>query len=253
MRCLLRSVFYMFFIGWTVVHTAYANMFVGYDEFCGLPVIVGANQQTATAERDGEGRPFIHIDPSAMNNWTLSRKFTLAHECAHHLLGHTSSLGSMERYHGGTAKQELEADCWAAKRLKERGLVNDLNFTMAKFSENHFSGNGYPSGWERVTNIKKCMGSSSSESVCRTITEACNHRKHSQGDQVQCRHFTQAHHQGDLVACQHVCFNGWGQAVRCHPNGDIIPCQHQVRAHQFDVVPCNHAAHPAGHSKNICQ
>lgn len=44
-----------------------ADMFAGYDAFCGLPVVVGPNPQMATAETDRIGRKFIHIDPRAMS------------------------------------------------------------------------------------------------------------------------------------------------------------------------------------------
>lgn len=132
-------------------------VFIGYDSFCGLPIFTGQNPQIATAEKDSYGRPIIHIDPTALANLTSSRIFTLAHECAHHKLGHTSRLGEMERYHGGTRKQELEADCWAAKQLSKYGQFTDLQFqTLKNLADGHFIANGYPSGVERAQNIYSC-------------------------------------------------------------------------------------------------
>lgn len=109
---------------------ARADVFAGYDSFCGLPVVVGPDSQTATARTDPSGQKFIHIDPGAMNNWSMSRMFTLAHECAHHLLGHTSQLGQMQRYRGGPAPQELEADCWAAQKLASVGYTSDITLSL---------------------------------------------------------------------------------------------------------------------------
>ncbi len=86
------------------------SIFAGYDSFCGLPVVVGNDAQSASARKDQFGRKFIHVDPNVMSNWSMSRMFVLAHECAHHLLGHTNRIGELERYYGGTSKQELEAD-----------------------------------------------------------------------------------------------------------------------------------------------
>jgi hypothetical protein len=131
--------------------------FTGYDSFCGLPVFTGSNPQFATAERDNQGNPIIHVDPSVLSNMSNSRIFTLAHECAHHLLGHTTQLGHLERYSGGTRKQELEADCWAAQKLSQFGQFSDLEFqTLKNLSDGHFAGNGYPSGNERAHNIYAC-------------------------------------------------------------------------------------------------
>lgn len=136
-----------------------AQMFVGYDSFCGLPVVVGSDAQQATARTDQFGNKFIHVDPSIMSNWSASRKFVLAHECAHHLLGHTNSLGQLERYHGGTRRQELEADCWAAGALAEVGFDFDITRTILEHANRgHFSSGGYPSGRERAANISSCAG-----------------------------------------------------------------------------------------------
>lgn len=133
-------------------------MFAGYDSFCGLPVIVGSDSMTATARKDPAGNKYIHIDPGAMANWTISRIFTLAHECAHHRLGHTNSLGEAERFAGGTARQELEADCWAAKKLRSNGYDSEVQrMVFESYQQGHFSGGvGYPSGVERARNIASC-------------------------------------------------------------------------------------------------
>ena len=217
---------------------AQPDMFVGYDSFCGLPVVVGHDPQTATARKNSLGKPFIHIDPGAISNWTTSRIFVLAHECAHHLLGHTNTLGEMERYFGGTRKQELEADCWAARQLRRFGHMFDLDRTvLEQLSRGHFKpGGGYPSGTERATNIVQCS---------RSGSRLCRHRAHRGGDRVQCEH-VRTWHRGDLYPCSHPCPSPVG-AVPCHPRGDIGPCLHSSPAHRFDRVPCTHPSHPAGH------
>jgi len=140
--------------------SAKAEVFAGYDAFCGLPVIVGSDPQVASARIIPSVGKYIHIDPGAMENWTMSRMFTLAHECAHHLLGHTNSLGQAERFYGGTAKQELEADCWASAKLRSIGYNSDITRTiLERSSEGHFSAGGYPSGAMRAQNIATCAGS----------------------------------------------------------------------------------------------
>ncbi len=227
------------------------EMFAGYDSFCGLPVVVGYDPQVASARMDSSGHPIIHVDPGAMSNWTVSRIFTLAHECGHHQLGHTSAMGAMQRYYGGTARQELEADCWAAQKLKSLGLFSDITRTvLQQASQGHFSSQGYPSGIERASNISACVGGGGGQQ-CRTITRPCNHPAHPNGDQVLCSHLVLAHPLGDLYPCQHVCYGPFGPAS-CHPQGDIVPCQHTVPVHPFDVVPCSHPAHPAGDVETVC-
>jgi|CXWL01.1.fsa_nt_gi hypothetical protein len=226
------------------------QIFAGYDVFCGLPVVVASDPQIASARTDANGQKFIHVDPSAMANWTSSRMFTLAHECAHHLLGHSSAAGTVQRYYGGTREQELAADCWAARKLRSAGLLNDVTRTMVQqASQGHFAGAGYPSGVERASNIANCASTGSVPSslpVCRVETTQCGHPAH-RADTVACRHFVQAH-AFDAVPCQHSC-GGWP----CHSAGDRIPCQHPVQAHQADAVACSHPAHPQGDARTVCR
>ncbi|NQY37296.1 MAG: hypothetical protein HRT37_20525 [Alteromonadaceae bacterium] len=235
-------------------HNSNADVFAGYDSFCGLPVVVGSDLQTATARTDKYGNKFIHIDPKAMSNWTTSRMFTLAHECAHHLIGHTTPLGQKERYYGGTSKQELEADCWAARKLESIGVYRDIDRAILdNAKQGHFSSGGYPTGMERAQNIINCVegGGDDHGQVCENEIQQCYHEAHSRGDKVDCSHPIQAHSRGDIVPCQHQCQSQWGW-VPCHNQGDVIPCQHVVPQHRYDLVGCEHVAHPRGHLKQVC-
>lgn len=186
---------------------ASADMFAGFDSFCGLPVIVGSDPQTASARKDAAGRKFIHVDPGAMANWTMSRMFTLAHECAHHLLGHTNPMGEAERFYGGTAKQELEADCWAAAKLRSVGYYSDITRTiLERASEGHFSSGGYPSGLERAQNIARCSrGYGASQPICHNVQVAEPYTD------------IQVVMQPVQVACQHCGCNPYGQCGCMHP------------------------------------
>ena len=134
-------------------------LFAGYDEFCGVPVIVRPNPQSATAERDSLGRPEIHVDPGVMANWTMSRIFTLAHECGHHKLGHTTPGGTWIRntQFWATRAQELEADCWAARALAANGYRRDLEKAYIDFAyQGSVPPGNYPSGQERAHNVARC-------------------------------------------------------------------------------------------------
>lgn len=144
--------------------TAQPGMFAGYDEFCGLPVIVLPNPFGASAARDPSGRPVIYVDPAIMSNWTSSRIFVLAHECGHHRIGHTTPRGQWFRHTQGwaTRVQELEADCWAAEALALRGYGRDLRRQYDDFLRQgrvSFPPN-YPSGIERAETVARCSGMS---------------------------------------------------------------------------------------------
>jgi hypothetical protein len=134
-------------------------MFVGYDSFCGLPVYVRSTTQTAEATFDERGRPIIIIDPGVYGNWTASRIFVIAHECAHHINGHTSSAGMMRRFHGnGTAAQERGADCWAAEQLAQIGLIDEIERALFDFANAPTQPfwSPYPSGRERAGVVYGC-------------------------------------------------------------------------------------------------
>ncbi|SDE59034.1 hypothetical protein SAMN04488071_3296 [Kordiimonas lacus] len=260
MRTLFISLFMMVLCGQP---DAFAQaMFVGYDDFCGVPVSVGNTGRGAIADRDAAGNPFIVIDPDMFSNWTNSRLFVLAHECAHHRLGHTTNLGKMNRSSPwGTRSQELAADCWAAKALLDRKAYFDVDRVVRNHvSKGHYSSDGYPSGFERAQNISMCVFEAdlnvrdSFYSGCSMQNSSCNHALHARGDVMHCRHMRQAHLNGDVIPCQHACRNIYGGAQACHPRGDIVPCQHAAPVHPSgDLVPCQHAAHPGGHRDLVCR
>lgn len=137
--------------------------FVGYDPFCGLPVIETYNPQGASASRSANGSPVIYIDPSILRGWDNSyRLFVFAHECGHHSLGHSTPQGMYFRntVYWATSSQELAADCFAAQALASRGRTNDiLQVARRYYSQGSYSpGGGYPSGQRRAFNMMECGG-----------------------------------------------------------------------------------------------
>lgn len=205
---------------------AEAEVFAGYDSFCGLPVIVGTDPLVASARTDPTTGKYIHIDTGAMANWTMSRMFTLAHECAHHLLGHTNSLGQAERFYGGTAKQELEADCWASAKLRSIGYDAEITRTvLERSSEGHFSAGGYPSGAMRAQNIAACAGASVA------------------GNGTRCRNVQMNEPFMDVkvviqqvqIPCQHCGCNAFGQCG-CADKFDVVTQPVQVPVQRTRIV-----------------
>lgn len=140
------------------VTSANAQMFAGYDEFCGVRVVVVPTPQMAVAARDAAG-PIIYVDPGVLHNWTASRVFALAHECGHHKMGHSTPQGEWFRHteYWATRAQELQADCWAARALRDHGYHEDLRRAIRQFAnEGPMMHGTYPSGWERASHIAAC-------------------------------------------------------------------------------------------------
>lgn len=142
----------------TIVNAS-ESMFAGYDNFCGLPVFVERTSQGSLADIR-QGQRVIIVDPGVMGNWTLSRIFYLAHECAHHKLGHMEMDEQLKRkYMNATRRQELEADCWAAEALGDNGYKADIERTILQHkSEGPIMQGPYPSGTERAQYIAQCAG-----------------------------------------------------------------------------------------------
>lgn len=136
----------------------FAQIFVGFDEFCHIPVVVMQTGQGAVAGRDSFGNPVIYVDPGVYGNWTSSRKFALAHECGHHVLGHTTPQGLWAR-NWASREQELSADCWAGKQLASIMDMEDLKRQLSQFaSQGPIPWGPYPSGWERARVAAQCAG-----------------------------------------------------------------------------------------------
>jgi hypothetical protein len=158
----LRLLVVVLFSVLVLIHkNGFAQMFAGYDQFCGVPVVVVPNSQSASAARDQFGNPIIYVDPGVMANWTMSRMFALAHECGHHTLGHTLPQGMWFRntQSWATRQQELEADCWAAQQLVRIRDTQDLRQMIMQFaSQGPVPQGPYPSGMERASAAAQCAG-----------------------------------------------------------------------------------------------
>ena len=155
----MRFIFWVFFTLMPLFASAQSSMFAGYDAFCGLPVIVESTSQDAVATIRNNMRIII-VDPGVMSNWKFSRMFALAHECGHHVLGHLSLQERFSRSHmNATARQEISADCWAAKVLAANGYYGEIERAIRDNDGQGPMMNGpYPSGTTRAAYIGQCAG-----------------------------------------------------------------------------------------------
>ncbi|WP_019615107.1 hypothetical protein [Psychromonas ossibalaenae] len=155
-----RSFIFIFLLACFFASTANSQvaMFSGWDQFCGIRVISVSNPQGASASIDQIG-PVIYADPSVLGNWSMSRVFTLAHECGHHMNGHVTPQGMWFRktQFWATRDQELQSDCWAARALSRSKNYADLDRTIRQFaSQGLYMQGNYPSGLERAQTIARC-------------------------------------------------------------------------------------------------
>ncbi len=184
--------------------------------------------------------------------------FWLAHEWAHQHLGHQANIynpqGNIWKYRKTPTADEDAADHWAGGFLARSGypiqnILNHLNdLPVAHGDYAHSNGD------RRARIVAKAYSQygDSGRKSCETVTYECQHQAHPSGDQIQCNHAILAHPQGDRYQCQHACPGPYG-AVPCHPHGDLFRCEHSVPSHQFDLVECRHAAHPRGHTEEVCK
>jgi len=136
----------------------------GYSKTCGYPIIFRRILSISLARIDKRLGPIIVLDPFLKHrSQGAHQRFLIAHECAHHLLGHTAPKGLRERatQPKGVENQELSADCWAAETLVQAELFADVRFvTDVCFRRGlHPPGSGYPSGVQRSTMIYHCFNS----------------------------------------------------------------------------------------------
>lgn len=135
--------------------------FSGYDDLCGFPVVTDRTAHISLATVDPSGAPLIVLDPRLdAPGEEYRRTFLIAHECAHHRLGHVTkdsfALRSVSRR--AVRDQEMSADCWAAEQLARVGEDRTVRIMMDRFFKSGFysPGGGYPSGLQRSTIIREC-------------------------------------------------------------------------------------------------
>ncbi|MDJ0512834.1 MAG: hypothetical protein QNJ62_05255 [Methyloceanibacter sp.] len=126
-------------------------------------------REQASSLTDRRGRPVIIVNGSTLRDKPSYGRFLLAHECCHHTLGHVAEakeglghVGPQAFYFIGPKLRqlELEADCCAVRLLRERQQQDGIEAgaaAMAAFGEKP-TGAHYPTGVERVDNIRKCAG-----------------------------------------------------------------------------------------------
>lgn len=154
-----------------------AEILADYDQFCIAPIVEAQNPHGASAARDQFGNPVIYVDPEFMRHWAMSRIFVLAHECAHHMLGHTLPQGMWFRTNQvwATRQQELNADCWAAQQLSLLGDIEGLKKVIVQFSSQGSQPQGsHPSGAERAGTIANCAGIDLSDMHAQKVPYCCD-------------------------------------------------------------------------------
>lgn len=110
--------------------------------------------------------PVIMMDPSHLIRLPGKLQlFFFGHECAHHVLGHTYVL---------RATVESEADCWAAKDGRDRGLFtrDDVQSWAPWFAQSRGSAvSGHLPGPERAKFILQCFDDSTDTAASSTVTQ----------------------------------------------------------------------------------
>lgn len=103
--------------------------------------------------------PIIHVN-TRFFKWISpeSQAFVLAHECAHHALGHVAQPG------GSEPGSEFEADCYAIRLLYKLGIV-DSDEDLLKVENDFYRLHGnrpsprsssHPGTIERFDNVNQC-------------------------------------------------------------------------------------------------
>ena len=135
--------------------------FDGYQEECGFPIVFERTKSRAEAKVTDDGEKIIVLDPSFISgSGNKHRAFLVAHECSHHLMGHTSTPGLKFRRHhpNGVIDQELAADCMAGEILRRHAQVDTIDFAARLlFRMGPYSPGGrYPSGMRRAVTLRNC-------------------------------------------------------------------------------------------------
>lgn len=138
-----------------------AETFPSYGALCGYPIVSVITRTRAEAALDADGMPVVALDPSL---WApeeeAHRTFLIAHECAHHRLGHLApgALAARRSNARVVTDHELSADCWAAEMLARDGLWEVVDAMIIRFYRAGMAapGRGYPPGVTRAQILYTC-------------------------------------------------------------------------------------------------
>lgn len=161
MRLIRQPIHSFIFLGFIfpACVTQASEIFSGYDEFCGLPIVIRPTDQAALAWYEN-GEPMIILDPKVAKNLTKTRKFLIAHECGHHYLGHANETNvRLDPTPKKIAEEELDADCFAARQLVIYGGLREISNAIFSFSQDRRSKHPYPNDQERARKIRDCAES----------------------------------------------------------------------------------------------
>jgi hypothetical protein len=122
----------------------------------------------AVSRLDPSGYPIIEYNPNIVLRVSPpTRRFFYLHECGHHALGHIAR----NRYVPFASEQE--ADCWAARAMRDEGLSSqELGAIQADISTSQGDWSHLP-GPRRAINLEGCLQSPTRrrESSCRTVMD----------------------------------------------------------------------------------
>lgn len=108
------------------------------------------------------GYPVILWDPVFASQLSPeTQTFFYAHECAHHVLGH--SYGNIP------TTREKEADCWAINTLVSRGILDRKDLRRVQYEISLFPGDWwiYLPGPQRALSFEHCLSAAGIEPVDR--------------------------------------------------------------------------------------
>ena len=145
----------------------------------GRPVVVFASQkvkrsQVAIATRAPDGRPIIAYNKAAMRRFHLiTRVYIYYHECAHHVLGHSSGNRPVSR--------ESDADCWSIRYMARRGLLNrrGLRWIQADLARTGGGDRVHPPGSQRAAYAERCFRHALQRIAARGGSEHSRDARHS--------------------------------------------------------------------------
>lgn len=129
----------------TPIRNPYCQVPTFLDDYRVSPGAVGS----ATLAQSG---PVIFIHRNAyQRDWYL--RLTLAHECGHHVLGHVGNT-QLSRW-----QKEMDADCWAARVLRQARDLHTLRAIVLELPNATKIGRpDEPSVPQRVQIIRQCSG-----------------------------------------------------------------------------------------------